>query len=57
MQVLDDSYDGIARTASSEERARLWPIMTELWPTYDDYQSATDREIPVVVIERATSGA
>jgi hypothetical protein len=26
--------------------------MTEVWPDYDDYQEKTDREIPVVVLER-----
>ena len=57
MQVLGDRYDGLARTALGDERARLWPMMTELWPSYDDYQAATDREIPVVVVERVASGA
>ncbi|MCU1499440.1 MAG: nitroreductase [Acidimicrobiales bacterium] len=52
VQVLADRYDGVARTASPEEKARLWPIMTELWPSYDDYQAATDRDIPVVIVER-----
>ena len=41
-----------ARTASGEERERLWSLMTEVWPAYDDYQARTDREIPVVVLER-----
>jgi hypothetical protein len=27
--------------------------MTEVWPDYDEYQKKTDREIPVVVLERA----
>jgi hypothetical protein len=26
--------------------------MTEVWPDYDNYQKKTDREIPVVVLER-----
>jgi hypothetical protein len=41
-----------ARTATGEERERLWGLMTEVWPAYDDYQARTDREIPVVVLER-----
>ena len=53
VQVKGDRYDGIARTASGEERTRLWSMMNELWPSYDDYQERTDREIPVVVISRA----
>jgi deazaflavin-dependent oxidoreductase (nitroreductase family) len=41
-----------ATTASGEERARLWSLMAEVWPAYDDYQKKTDREIPVVVFTR-----
>ena len=41
-----------ATTASGEERARLWSLMAEVWPAYDDYQQKTDREIPVVVFTR-----
>lgn len=53
VQVRADRYDGVARTAAGEERTRLWRLMNELWPSYDDYQERTDREIPVVVISRA----
>ena len=52
VQVLDDRYQGRARTADADEKARLWPTMTELWPSYDDYQASTERDIPVVIIER-----
>lgn len=41
-----------ASDAEGEERARLWSLMTEVWPAYDDYQAKTDREIPVVVLTR-----
>jgi F420H(2)-dependent quinone reductase len=37
-------------TASPEERARLWTLMTRLYPGYDAYQAKTSREIPVVVL-------
>jgi deazaflavin-dependent oxidoreductase (nitroreductase family) len=39
-----------ARTASAEEKKRLWPIMTKEWPDYDNYQSGTKRDIPVVIL-------
>ena len=38
--------------AEGEERERLWKLMTEVWPAYDEYQAKTDREIPIVVLER-----
>lgn len=39
-----------ARTAAPEERARLWQELVRLYPPYADYQSWSDREIPVVVL-------
>ncbi len=38
--------------AEGDERARLWKLMNEIWPHYDEYATKTDREIPVVVLER-----
>jgi F420H(2)-dependent quinone reductase len=40
-----------ARVATSEERARLWPEVVELYSGYRDYQERTDREIPLVILE------
>ncbi len=31
----------------------MWAAMTEVWPDYDEYQTKTSREIPVVVLDRA----
>jgi proline iminopeptidase len=44
-----------ASTAEGEERARLWSLMAEVWPAYDDYQTKTDREIPIVVLSRRSA--
>ena len=43
---------GGARTATPEEKDDLWRTMTAVWPAYDEYQAKTEREIPVVVLER-----
>jgi deazaflavin-dependent oxidoreductase (nitroreductase family) len=40
-----------ARTATGDERARLWEEALGFWPPYADYQKKTEREIPVVVLE------
>jgi deazaflavin-dependent oxidoreductase (nitroreductase family) len=53
VQVMGDRFRGRARTASDSEKARLWKKMVAEWPSYDDYQQKTDREIPVVVLERS----
>ena len=52
IEIKDEKIPVRARAADGEERARLWRHMTEVWPAYDDYQRHTDREIPVVVLER-----
>lgn len=40
-----------ARVAEPDERAVLWPRLVELYADFDSYQSWTEREIPVVVLE------
>jgi deazaflavin-dependent oxidoreductase (nitroreductase family) len=52
IEVKDESLPVLASVAEGGERARLWSLMAEVWPAYDDYQSNTDREIPVVVLTR-----
>jgi deazaflavin-dependent oxidoreductase (nitroreductase family) len=39
-----------ARTATPDERTRLWSLATAMYPGYDAYQAKTSREIPVVVL-------
>jgi len=51
-QVGADRFSARARTATAEEKPRLWRLMTSIWPDYDRYQERTKREIPVVVLER-----
>jgi deazaflavin-dependent oxidoreductase (nitroreductase family) len=50
IQVWDKLMPATARTATAEEKPRLWPIMTAQWPEYDEYQKKTEREIPVVIL-------
>jgi len=40
-----------ARELAGEERALWWGRATQVWPDYDQYQTKTDREIPVFVLE------
>jgi len=42
-----------ARTATAEERARLWPLATRMYAGYDAYQAKTSREIPLVILTPA----
>ena len=52
IQVGGEKVPVRATTAEGEERDRLWSLMTEVWPAYDEYQARTEREIPAVVLSR-----
>jgi deazaflavin-dependent oxidoreductase (nitroreductase family) len=52
LQVKGDVFPAHARTATGDEREQLWELAARQWPDYDAYQQKTDREIPVVVLER-----
>ena len=51
VQVKGERFSATARTAEGAERDRLWELMCEVWPNYDQYQERTTRRIPVVVLE------
>ena len=53
VQIKGEKFHAHPRTVEGEERERLWKQMNKMWPHYDEYQTKTDREIPVVVLERA----
>jgi deazaflavin-dependent oxidoreductase (nitroreductase family) len=52
VQVWGERFAARARDATPEEHDELWKIMTAHWPPYDEYQTKTERQIPVVVLER-----
>jgi deazaflavin-dependent oxidoreductase (nitroreductase family) len=51
VQVGTRKLKARARTATGDERARLWRKALEFWPPYADYALKTEREIPVVVLD------
>jgi deazaflavin-dependent oxidoreductase (nitroreductase family) len=52
VQIKGEKFRARARAAEGEERERLWRLMNEIWPHYEEYQTKTGRQIPVVVLER-----
>lgn len=52
VQIEGEIFPARARTATGEERERLWRLAAEQWPPYDEYQTRTERVIPVVLLER-----
>ncbi|HXR28139.1 MAG TPA: nitroreductase family deazaflavin-dependent oxidoreductase [Solirubrobacteraceae bacterium] len=52
IEVPGERIPVVATVAAGDDRRRLWSLMTEVWPAYDEYQGRTEREIPVVVLSR-----
>ncbi len=51
VQIKDEVLHLTARDATDEERLRYWPKLTQMYTSFDDYQSWTDRVIPVVICD------
>jgi deazaflavin-dependent oxidoreductase (nitroreductase family) len=51
VQVRGERFEAEARTATEEEKPRLWQEMARIWPAYDEYQTKTDRQLPVVILQ------
>jgi len=55
VEVASDMYKATARVAQGEEREELCDRFREISPFFGDFEKATEREIPVVVLERTPS--
>lgn len=53
VQVANDRFQASTRIAEGAERERIWQQMSTMYPPFNDYQAKTDRQIPVVVLEKA----
>jgi deazaflavin-dependent oxidoreductase (nitroreductase family) len=53
LQDGPDLKDYTARVVEGAERDEWWKRATDVWPAYDEYQTKTDRQIPVVVLDPA----
>jgi deazaflavin-dependent oxidoreductase (nitroreductase family) len=55
VQVGGESMRVVARLARGQERAELWARLKDYNPFYGQYEQITDRDIPVVVLDRRSS--
>ena len=53
VQVATQKFNAVARIAEGAEREQLWQKMVDYYGPYTDYQAATQRQIPVVVLDPA----
>ena len=51
VQIKDEVLNLTARDATEDERAQYWTKMAQMYTSFDDYQSWTDRVIPVVICD------
>lgn len=51
VQVGAKKFTARARTATEQEKPELWATMVGIWPAYEEYQTRTERPIPVVVLD------
>lgn len=51
VRIRERVFPATARTASPEEKARLWPLLAGPMPFYDEYQQRAGRDIPLVILE------
>ena len=54
VEVRDREVQVRAEEVHGEEKTRLWQKMVEMYPTYDDYQTKTEREIPLLILHPAS---
>jgi len=52
LQIENRVISVTASTATPEEKKRLWPRLTAIYPDYDTYQKETTRDIPVVLLRK-----
>src|SRR5262245_23735674 len=50
VQIGSRQTSMVARRASAEEKAALWPKLVAIYRDYDDYQARTSRDIPVLIL-------
>ena len=53
IEVGEETIPVVARVAEGEERERIWERQKREWPGFADYERKTDRQIPVLILERA----
>jgi deazaflavin-dependent oxidoreductase (nitroreductase family) len=52
VEVGTDTVEMRARITDGDERRSIWETQKERYPGFAEYEAATDREIPVVILER-----
>ena len=54
VELPGETFEAKAGTIEGSERERIWSAQKEIMPAFAEYEAKTDRQIPVVVLERVT---
>jgi len=54
VELPGKTFEAKAATVEGPERERIWSAQKEIMPGFAEYEAKTDRQIPVVVLERVT---
>jgi deazaflavin-dependent oxidoreductase (nitroreductase family) len=57
VEIGTETYPVHARLTSGAEREEIWSAHKAQWPGFAEYETATTREIPVVVLERLAAAS
>ena len=52
VEVGTETFEAEARVAEGQERERIWERQKQEVPGFADYEAKTNRQIPVVILER-----
>jgi deazaflavin-dependent oxidoreductase (nitroreductase family) len=52
VEVSTETHDVVARVADGEERETIWTRQKAAYPLFGEFERATTRRIPVIVLER-----
>lgn len=52
VELGKETFSTAARIAEGEERDEIWEMQKRQWPQFAEYEKKTDREIPVILLER-----
>ena len=50
-QIGTQAYRATWREPQGAERKKVWDFMVDVFPSYANYQSSTDRQIPLVMMK------
>jgi hypothetical protein len=54
VKIANEEFTARWRQLEGGERKHVWEQMAALYPPFTAYQAKTEREIPVIVLERAS---